>query len=138
MLGSLRLEPAGFTGGRGDLSGRVSSCHRNVSPSPLTADSPLSPAIRRHCPTFTLRQNRCVTWANGADSEWQTGTSQEESADFQRTRRNATMTSRRLHEKETYALRALWPQKQKNGSQRNNCQSWHKDFFLLSFCLHMH
>lgn len=61
---------------RRDLSGRVSSCHCNVAGILFffTGDS-LFLQSGGVCPTFTLRQNRCVTSANGNDSdcEQQTG-----------------------------------------------------------------
>lgn len=55
-------------------------------------------AIRGDCPTFTLRQNRCVTSANGTDSgcEQQTGMLVENTQILKK-EKSATVTSHPVH-----------------------------------------
>lgn len=52
-----------------DLSGRLSSCHCNVASTLFFMRFTFFPRSGGDCPTFTLRQNRCVTSTNGTDSE---------------------------------------------------------------------
>lgn len=92
-------------------------------------------AIRDDCPTFTLRQSRCVTCANGTESNCEQQTDMFE-GNIQIFKTPPRLVA--LYIKRNIRSRSSVASETENGSQRNNCQSSHKKCFLLLFFLSSH